>query len=261
MLLPRSLHVLLVIACSPFTLADVEFTSPAPGDEVAGGTTLRVQWKDSGDAPSLADLKSYKLFLCAGGNANPVQLAALTEQGVFSTGNSASGTVSASIGASEPENAYFLRMESVATVGGTVINYSKRFSLTGMTGTFPQAVLDGMEDVTGLDGPPTKNDVAGQQASQTIAEGLYGVPYNEQTGPTKYCPMQPLPPTKIIKDKPTPLWPTSGVTFAKTFMPTPQQVTTLTLAQTFSVASRMNDAAPAPHPSDDMAKFLARWKD
>lgn len=72
MLLPRSLHVLLVIACSPFTLADVEFTSPAPGDEVAGGTTLRVQWKDSGDAPSLADLKSYKLFLCAGGNANPV---------------------------------------------------------------------------------------------------------------------------------------------------------------------------------------------
>lgn len=132
-------------------------------------------------------------------------------------------------------------MESVATVGGTVINYSKRFSLTGMTGTFPQAVLDGMEDVTGLDGPPTKNDVAGQQASQTIAEGLYGVPYNEQTGPTKYCPMQPLPPTKIIKDKPTPLWPTSGVTFAKTFMPTPQQVTTLTLAQTFSVASRMND--------------------
>lgn len=71
MFLPRFIPLLL-LAISPFTIADVEFTSPAAGASVPGGTVITVQWKDSGDAPSISDLKSYQLFLCAGGNENPV---------------------------------------------------------------------------------------------------------------------------------------------------------------------------------------------
>ena len=58
----------LLASVAPWALADVEFTSPAAGASVKGGSTISVQWKDSGSQPPLSDLKSYTLFLCAGGN-------------------------------------------------------------------------------------------------------------------------------------------------------------------------------------------------
>ncbi|KAI9791072.1 MAG: hypothetical protein M1816_004303 [Peltula sp. TS41687] len=132
-------------------------------------------------------------------------------------------------------------MISVATVGGTVINYSKRFTLTGMTGIFPPAVLDGLKNVKGTDGPATQNQVAGQNNANPAADGPWAVPYTLQTGLTRYAPMQPLPPTKITVDKATPLFPTSPVTFAKTWLQPPSQQTTLTQSATFSINSRVND--------------------
>ncbi len=56
---------------APLALADVEFTSPAAGASVKGGSTISVEWKDSGSQPPLSDLQSYTLFLCAGGNDAP----------------------------------------------------------------------------------------------------------------------------------------------------------------------------------------------
>lgn len=132
-------------------------------------------------------------------------------------------------------------MVSAATVGGTVINYSKRFTLTGMTGTFPQPVLDGLKNVKGTDGPPTQNEVAGGNPAKSAADGPWAVPYTLQTGLTRYAPMQPLPPTKITVDKATPLFPTSAVTFAKTWLPPASIQTTLTQSATYVINSRAND--------------------
>ncbi|KAH0536993.1 hypothetical protein FGG08_006165 [Glutinoglossum americanum] len=147
-------------------------------------------------------------------------------------------------------------MVSVAA-GGTVINYSSRFSLTGMTGTFPPDVVTGLKSVSGTDGPPTDNQVAGSAPG----DGPFAVPYTMQTGPTRYAPMQPQPGTSITAKKVTPLWPTSAVTFAKTFLPQPTIQTTLTQNPTYGLPSIENDASPAPMPNDDMQKFLNRWKD
>ncbi|KAI9791071.1 MAG: hypothetical protein M1816_004302 [Peltula sp. TS41687] len=107
MFLPRSIPLLLFLAITPFTIADVEFTSPAAGASIPGGTAIKVQWKDSGDAPSTSDLKSYQLFLCAGSNENPTQLVALSTDGLFSAGNTASSIqpIQLGIGASTPANA------------------------------------------------------------------------------------------------------------------------------------------------------------
>lgn len=58
----------LLAALAPSALADVKFTTPAAGASVPAGGTFAVEWKDSGSAPSIADLASYQLFLCAGGN-------------------------------------------------------------------------------------------------------------------------------------------------------------------------------------------------
>jgi hypothetical protein len=132
-------------------------------------------------------------------------------------------------------------MISVATAGGTVTNYSNRFTLTGMAGTFSQAVKDGLLTVSGTTGPAAVNNVAAAAAgTANVEEGVWGTPYNLQTGPTKYAPMQPVPPTAITVTNTSPLWPTSSVVLASTYLPIPSVLTTLTQTQTFSVSSHAN---------------------
>ena len=94
----------------------------------------------------------------------------------------------------------FLKVQSVAAAGGTVINYSDRFTLSGMTGAFPPDVVAANAAVKGTAGPPTVNQVAGANAP-AAGTGEFAVPYTLQTGPTKFAPMQPVPPTKITKVK------------------------------------------------------------
>jgi Yeast cell wall synthesis protein KRE9/KNH1 len=130
-------------------------------------------------------------------------------------------------------------MISVAAAGGTVTNYSNRFTLTGMTGTFSQAVKDGLLTVSGTTGPATVNNVAAAGGANVEA-GVWGTPYNLQTGLTKYASMQPVPPTAITATNTSPLWPTSSVVLASTYLPIPSVVTTVTQPQTFSVSSHAN---------------------
>jgi hypothetical protein len=130
-------------------------------------------------------------------------------------------------------------MVSTSSKGGQVINFSPRFSLTGMTGTFPQVVIDGMKNVQGTAGPD-RIDSTGQGAAAAPGANEFDVEYTMQTGLTRYAPMQPVPPTKITKKEATPLHPTSSVAIAKTFLPKPRQLTTITQSGTFSISSREN---------------------
>jgi len=251
-----------LVAFWPLVFADVEFTVPAAGASVPGGTAFTVTWTDSGIAPSISDLTAYQLFLYSGSNTAPQQLLSLTTTpGVFTTGNSMTVTVPVTIGGTGT-NAYFLGMISTAAAGGTVTNFSNRFTLTGMTGVFSAAVTQALLTVSGTTGPGTVNNVAAAGAgAATAAEGAWGTPYNLQTGLTKYAPMQPVPPTAITATNTSPLWPTSSVVLASTFLPIPNIVTTLTQPNTFAVSSHANTAAAASQPTDDMQRFLNRWKD
>ena len=129
-----------------------------------------------------------------------------------------------------------------AATGGTVINYSDRFSLSGMTGTFPPNVQAGVAGITGTHGPAAENSVNdnAQAIPSAGANGPYAVTYTAQPGLTKYAPMQGKPGTKITAKSPTPRYPTSSVQFAQTFLPTPSQVTTITLSATYSASSMEN---------------------
>ncbi len=60
--------LVLLATLSPFAFADVQFTSPAAGATLQAGKPIKAEWKDSGDGTALTDLKTYTLFLCAGGN-------------------------------------------------------------------------------------------------------------------------------------------------------------------------------------------------
>ena len=142
-------------------------------------------------------------------------------------------------------------MISTATAGGTVTNYSDRFTLTGMTGVFSTTIQTALATVSGTTGPATVNNVAAAGAAAgaagTAADGAFGTPYNLQTGLTKYAPMQPVPPTSITATNTSPLWPTSSVVLASTFLPIPSIATTITQANTFSVSSHANTVGSASY--------------
>ena len=190
------------------------------------------------------------------------------------------------IRSNESHNSY-LKIISTAKEGGTVINYSDRFTVTGMTGTTTASIKNAVTALGGSTaGPATVNNVAANANPSAVASApavggaAYNVPYNQQQGLTRYAPMQGVPPTKITQKKATPLYPTSAFKIAKNWLPQPSIVTTLTEPQTFSVHSHQNtvcqrqshalcqswmltlrQAAAQSNPTGDMAKFLARWKD
>lgn len=145
----------------------------------------------------------------------------------------------------------FLKMISVAKTGGTVINYSSRFTLTGMTGVFPANVKAGIAALgSSTSGPATQNNIAAAHPQNPVPgapaqAGPYSVPYTLQTGLTRYAPMQPQPGTKITKDKASMQWPTSGYDKAMTFLGPPKVFTTFTESQTFSVGSIENTVSAA----------------
>ncbi|KAL8927568.1 MAG: hypothetical protein Q9208_002375 [Pyrenodesmia sp. 3 TL-2023] len=254
--------LILLATLSSFALADVQFTSPAAGATLQAGKPIKAEWKDSGDGTPLTDLKTYTLFLCAGGNEAESfsQIAPINANGLFSAGNTASATVATTIGGPD-KNAWFLKMQSVGAKGEQVINYSDRFTIAGMTGVFPANVITGLETVSGTDGPSSTAQKA-PGAGAGGAEGEYAIPYSAQTGLIKYAPMKTPPGTKITAQKATPRYPTSKVSIAKTFLPTPKQTTTMTASQTAeSILSKAFQAPAASMPTDDMQKFLARWRD
>jgi len=124
--------------------------------------------------------------------------------------------------------------------GGTVINYSDRFTLSGMTGTFPPNVKDDISKATGTKGPDTVNNVKDGANNANAGGGGGGTPYSLQTGLTKYAPMQRKPGTKITMKTASMQYPTSAFNIAKTALPTPSQVTTLTQSVTYSAQSIEN---------------------
>ena len=111
-----------------------------------------------------------------------------------------------------------------------------------MTGAWPAAIKTALADVSGTAGPATEDkttDSSNPDAADPAA-GDYDVEYTMQTGLTRYAPMQPVPPTKITAKDTKPLYPTSSVDIAKTFLPIPTIQTTITQSQTYSVSSMEN---------------------
>ena len=256
----RLLLLSLLAALAPYTLADVQITSPAAGESIPAGS-VTVKWEDTGEAPTLAQLGSYTLSLVVGGDdeSDALQLATLGA-GSFTTENSATGTIDPSL-ASSLKNGFYLKMMSTAKDGGTVTNYSNRFTITGLTGTIPRQYTDAVAKLGGKStGPEARNAVrnAAVPPPAAGAPGAVGaapaptavppaavpaefdVPYNLQTGLTKYAPMQPQPGTKITQDKATPLYPTSAFNIAVKPLPVATVLTTVTEPPTEKVQSMEN---------------------
>ncbi|KAH6872593.1 hypothetical protein BKA58DRAFT_382273 [Alternaria rosae] len=258
-----------VAALSPLVDAGVKFTSPKAGDKIAAGGAVTVKWEEGGTGPKLTDLTTYELQVIVGGNDGTEQfpVGVITTSGAFTAGNTASGRIETTQSEDLKDvNAYFIKMIAVGKTGGQLLTYSDRFSFSGMTGknVLSDAVKAAVKDIDTTTGPPTVDtttDGTNPADADPVDDDVYKVDYAMQTGLTRYAPMQPVPPTKVTAKNTKPLYPTSSVKIAKTRLPIPSQLTTLTQSQTFSVKSMENTVAAAPHATDDMAKFLRRWQD
>jgi len=132
-------------------------------------------------------------------------------------------------------------MVSTVQSGGTIVNYSSRFTLTGMTGSFVPAVFVGMQDVGANINGPSKQFVLGQDLNNQHLFDPWDIPLDQQTGPIVYAPMQSYPLTKITKSTPTPQYPPSPYSIATTMMPpNPSVSKTMTQAITWSFPQREN---------------------
>ena len=136
---------------------------------------------------------------------------------------------------------------SQAATGGQMINYSNRFTLTGMTGAWQSQTIE--DAWTAVKGDPSKVPAAQDQVTSNqnnpgaAGDGgpEYSVSYQYQTtGLTKYAPMQQHPPTAITKQDTAALFPTSLFIVAETALPTATQLTTLTATRTYSYSTQVN---------------------
>lgn len=273
-----SRSALLAASLIPFASADVKFTSVTGGDSLTvgyGPSPITVEWVESGNEPKISELESYVLDLCAGTNENFASVKTITSKGVHSFGTIAKGIILPTDGG-DAENAYFFRMVSKTKNGETVTNYSSRFTLFGMAGGFPASVQEALDadPIIDTDAPivpgEEESELKKRQGAAPIggaantvagAAGSYTIPYTMQTGATRYAPMQRVPSSKITMKTASAQFPTSAYTAYTTYAPTPTAVMTVTQSGTFTATSKEATQAAAPMPSDDMAKFLARWKD
>jgi len=263
----RFSSAVLLLASAPLAFALPKITVPAPGGSIAAGKPFVITFVDDNAAPLLAAFTSYQILLFSGGDtpATQLQLANVVLAGtLFSAGSTVTGTaVGAGVGGAGTNN-YFLGITATAAAGGTVTTFSGRFTITGMTGTFPAAIIAANSGTT-VAAPPKIDQLASvvvpAAGAGTTDPAGWTIPYNLQTGAVKYAPMQPVPATAITATNTSPLWPTSSVVLASTFLPIPTIVTTYTQSGTVSVSSHANTAAAASSPVDDMQKFLNRWKD
>nr|POE87778.1 cell wall synthesis protein kre9 [Quercus suber] len=258
-----------LLAFASLALGYPTVTAPQAGAAVPATAAITVTWGDTG-TPANSQLSTFTLTLYVGGNVPGTDAGAvgpvITTSALVSAGTLTFTLDPAALAAAgELTNGFYFQMISVATDGGTMTTYSDRFSLTGMTGVTGAAYVTGASTVTATTGPAPVNAVANNAAAAGTSTGPeagnFAIPYNSQTGLIKYAPMQSLPPTKITAKTYTPLFPTSAVTIATTWLLPASVTLTVTDPVTYSVSSMENTASPQSNPTGDMAKFLARWKD
>lgn len=236
--------MLLLLVC--LVQADVKITSPTGGSFSASGGTVEVslKWEDDGDsdATDLSQVQSYTISLCTGPNDDIECFHTIVDGKTVS-----SKSVNAQIKASDAPNGwYYFQIYSVFPKGFTN-HYSPRFQLKGMSGE-SAATITGKPTtlvVTATGDPPE----AQVSASDTINSKSFSLRYTDQTGSTKFAPMQTQPGSKVTATTWSMKYPTSAVTYYSLAAGSPNARTTATPGWDYTPTSLPNWAPVAPYPT------------
>lgn len=243
------LHSLWSLLLFAYALADVSISQPTAGVSFSGlgGTvSFKVSWTDdtddSDDTTSLSKVSKYLILLCSGSNSNIIPVKTLSNS-VASSARS----YDVSLRSTEvPNGNYFVQVCAQFTDGIT-IHYSLRFRLTGMSGRTSTLTFAGsLLSVAGKDGPDAQVQLA---RVAFIASASFTVPYDLQTGRTKFAPMQIQPGTVVTHTMYSTRHQTSAYTPFTSLSPSPNVYSTVTQGWDYVVTSLPNSASIAEYPS------------
>lgn len=163
---------LVLLALSASAFATVYTTSPTASSTFTGGQQATISWQDDGKTPALKDFGPAKVSIYAGNAQQQTLLQTIIASVDVSTTQSIQFTPDSSIGPNSGE--YFIRFESISLKDATAPQYpalafSSKFTMSGMTGTFSQAVLG---QIQGQSTAP----LAGATAAPTGASSAVSTP-------------------------------------------------------------------------------------
>ncbi|ODQ77283.1 hypothetical protein BABINDRAFT_163561 [Babjeviella inositovora NRRL Y-12698] len=226
-------------------IADISLSNPVPGSSFSGSTgtvSISVEWIDSGGAPPVSEIESYTFSLMTGSNLDISNIATLAD--AVSALKITDDTYTVTFKNTVCGNGLFYIQVYGALLAsaGSTIQYTNRFTLTGMTGS---------KVASGSGSPPQGQIslVTGGTAAASINPASFSVPYTLQTGSTRYAPMQLQPGTSITVTTWSRRFPTSAVTYFTTKMASPVVYSTVTPGWSYTINSQPNYASPAPNPS------------
>ncbi|CEP20710.1 KRE9 [Cyberlindnera jadinii] len=231
-------------------VGDVSISNPTKGQTFAvsgSSVSVTVTWIESNADPLLTDMNKYTFLVCTGPNSdiNCFKSTSTTVKASELSSYSKTMSIPASLGA---DGQYYIQIYAT-TDNGYTIHYTYRFTLTGMTGSTEPSGDD--------TNPPTaQTSLAADGATAVTGTALsasFSLPYSEQTGPTRYAPMQTQPGTTVTATTWSRRFPTSSVTYFSTLTGGTmlQQVSTVTPGWSYTISSAANWASPAPYPSDN----------
>lgn len=226
--------------------ADVDIQQPSKSSYDGSGGTLSidVSWKDDDDSDSdtsLSNVQWYSIVLCTGSNSEihpvytvPNKVSAKKTSDTIEIDND-----------KLPNGIYFVQVYADFSQGHT-IHYSSRFKVTGMKGEASTLTFKSNALTISGDSPGDQIDV---DAGGSINSASFTVPYTEQTGKTRYAPMQTQPGTKITATAYSRRQATSAYTPYKSLSPSPNVRSTITPGWSYSVTSKTNTNHQAPYPT------------
>lgn len=219
---------------------DVSLTKPTTAQTftVSGGLAeVDLAWSDSG-SPAISSASAVTIILCTGSNTDITAVKTLASgDASMLTDGSYSAKIDAAIGAS---GVYFIQIYTTYGAGHS-IHYTNRFSLSGMTGS--QKASGAVSQA------PPAAEVQDSASNTAAASASFTIPYTQQSGKTKYAPMQMQPGSTVTATTWTRKFPTSAVTYFTSASPSPNAFTTNTPGWSYTKTSLVNYASGLGTPT------------
>jgi len=163
---------LIALAFISTTFAVPFITQPVGSTTFEAGKTGTVSWQDDGNKPSLSDYSVCTISIYVGNSQQQTRLQVLGSAVDVSKNNSLPFIADASIGPNGAD--YFIRVESNGFKDPKQTQYpamafSSKFTLSGMSGTFNQSVLDQIkgQSTAPLLGATVSSTLSGSSSSPT----------------------------------------------------------------------------------------------
>lgn len=235
-----------------YVLGDAEITAPEKDKTYSasgGSVKVPIKWEDSSDGDeddefSLVNAQTYSILLCTGTGSYPIECFETLEDEKEYTDGSDDFSYEADMDEDICDDGYYF-FQVYISFGGekATTHYTPRFELKDMSGSTKTLTVAN----TYNDDPPPDNTEGVDTVA--VASRSRKLGYTEQTGKTRYAPIQTQPATKVTASTWKRAHETSEVTYYTGYRPSPNVLTTITGGWDYSVTSVHNYAHQNPQPS------------